>query len=68
MIEPEVAFCDLAGNMDLAEEFVKYLIRDAIQHCAGDLEFLANSSIPSCSRASILSSSDPFNAAATRRR
>ena len=41
MIEPEVAFCDLAGNMDLAEEFVKYLIRDATQHCAGDLEFFS---------------------------
>jgi asparaginyl-tRNA synthetase len=41
MIEPEVAFCDLAGNMDLAEEFVKYLIRDATQHCAEDLEFFS---------------------------
>ncbi len=39
MIEPEVAFCDLPGNMDLAEEFVKYLIRDAREHCAADLEF-----------------------------
>jgi asparaginyl-tRNA synthetase len=39
MIEPEVAFCDLAGNMDLAEAFVKYLIRDAKEHCAADLEF-----------------------------
>ena len=39
MIEPEVAFCDLGGNMDLAEEFVKYLIRDAREHCAADLEF-----------------------------
>jgi asparaginyl-tRNA synthetase len=29
MIEPEIAFCDLPGNMALAEEFVKYLIRDA---------------------------------------
>ena len=29
MIEPEMAFCDLAGNMDLAEEFVKYLVADA---------------------------------------
>jgi asparaginyl-tRNA synthetase len=38
MIEPEVAFCDLAGNMDLAEEFVKYLIRDIRTHCAEDLE------------------------------
>jgi len=41
MIEPEVAFCDLPGNMALAEEFVKYLIRDAKQHCAGDLEFFS---------------------------
>ena len=39
MIEPEVAFCDLQGNMDLAEEFVKYLIRDAKEHCAADLAF-----------------------------
>jgi len=39
MIEPEVAFCNLQGNMDLAEEFVKYLIRDVKQHCADDLEF-----------------------------
>jgi len=41
MIEPEIAFCDLTGNMDLAEEFVKYLIRDAKEHCAGDLEFFS---------------------------
>ncbi|MEY4938433.1 MAG: AsnS: asparaginyl-tRNA synthetase [Verrucomicrobiota bacterium] len=39
MIEPEMAFCDLGGDMDLAEEFVKYLIRDAREHCAADLEF-----------------------------
>ena len=41
MIEPEMAFCDLTGNMDLAEEFVKYLIRDAKEHCAADLEFFS---------------------------
>ncbi len=41
MIEPEVAFCDLYGDMDLAEEFVKYLIRDAKEHCAADLEFFS---------------------------
>jgi asparaginyl-tRNA synthetase len=41
MIEPEVAFCDLQGNMDLAEEFVKALIRDAREHCAADLEFFS---------------------------
>jgi asparaginyl-tRNA synthetase len=41
MIEPEVAFCDLAGDMDLAEMFVKHLIRDAKEHCAADLEFFS---------------------------
>ena len=41
MIEPEIAFCDLQGDMDLAEEFVKYLIRDAKEHCAADLEFFS---------------------------
>ena len=41
MIEPEVAFCDLAGNMDLAEAFVKHLIRDIRTHCAEDLELFA---------------------------
>jgi asparaginyl-tRNA synthetase len=41
MIEPEMAFCDLAGDMDLAEEFVKYLVKDTLEHCAGDLELFA---------------------------
>src|SRR4051812_23043249 len=41
MIEPEMAFCDLQGDMDLAEEFVKFLVRDAKEHCAGDLEFFS---------------------------
>lgn len=41
MIEPEMAFCDLAGNMDTAEEFVKYLIRDVRAHCAEDLELFS---------------------------
>jgi len=40
MIEPEMAFHDLEDNMDLAEDFVKYLIRYALEHCATDLEFL----------------------------
>jgi asparaginyl-tRNA synthetase len=38
MIEPEMAFCDLSGNMDLAEELVKYLIGDARKQCAEELE------------------------------
>ena len=41
MIEPEMAFCDLQGNMDLAEELVKYLIRDVREHCAEDMELFA---------------------------
>ncbi|MFT6792028.1 MAG: asparaginyl-tRNA synthetase [Rubritalea sp.] len=38
MIEPEMAFCDLEGDMDLAEEFVKYLITDVLENNEGDLE------------------------------
>ncbi len=41
MIEPEMAFCDLSGDMALAEDFVKHLIRDAKEHCAADLEFFS---------------------------
>lgn len=41
MIEPEVAFSDNNDNMDLAEEFLKYLIQYALDHCIEDIEFLA---------------------------
>ena len=41
MIEPEMAFCDLNGNMDLAEEIVKYLIRDIREHCPEELGLFA---------------------------
>ena len=41
MIEPEVAFNDLEDNMDLAEDFLKYLIRYALEHCMNDLLFLS---------------------------
>lgn len=40
MIEPEMAFYDLNDNMDLAEDFVKYLIRYALENCSDDLTFL----------------------------
>jgi len=40
MIEPEVAFNDLEDNMDLAEAFIQYLIRYAMEHNMEDLEFL----------------------------
>ena len=39
MIEPEMAFCDLAGNMKLAEEFLKYVIAHVMVSCEADLEF-----------------------------
>jgi len=39
MIEPEMAFCDLAGNMNLAEEFLKEVIGDIIDNCGDDLAF-----------------------------
>ncbi|MBN1951197.1 MAG: asparagine--tRNA ligase [Bacteroidales bacterium] len=41
MIEPEMAFYDLKDNMDLAEDFLKYLIRYALNNCLDDLEFLS---------------------------
>lgn len=40
MIEPEVAFYDINDNMDLAEDFLKYLIRYALEHCMDDIAFL----------------------------
>ena len=42
MIEPEMAFYGLNDNMDLAEEFVKYLISYALENCIDDLTFLNN--------------------------
>jgi asparaginyl-tRNA synthetase len=41
MIEPEMAFCDLNGNMDLAEEMVKYLIADVRKNCPDEMELFA---------------------------
>lgn len=40
MVEPEMAFYDLDNNMDLAEDFIKYVIQYALEHCADDLAFL----------------------------
>ena len=41
MVEPEMAFCDLEQNMDLAEEMIRYLVLYAIENCAEDLELFA---------------------------
>ncbi|MCC3153727.1 asparagine--tRNA ligase [Hymenobacter sp. BT770] len=40
MIEPEMAFYELEDNMDLAEDFLKSLVKYALEHCADDLAFL----------------------------
>jgi len=39
MIEPEMAFCDLAGNCDLAEDFLRHMVGYTLEHCAEDLDF-----------------------------
>ncbi|MFO7900877.1 MAG: asparagine--tRNA ligase [Planctomycetota bacterium] len=39
MIEPEMAFCDIAGDMDLAEEYTKHLFRAALDRCPDDMAF-----------------------------
>jgi asparaginyl-tRNA synthetase len=42
MVEPEVAFNDLDANMDLSEDFIKYILNYILEHCQDDLEFLEN--------------------------
>jgi asparaginyl-tRNA synthetase len=39
MVEPEMAFCDITLNMDVAEEFLKYIIGYVLEHCPDDMEF-----------------------------
>ena len=41
MIEPEMAFYEIDDNMNLAEDFLKYLLRYALENCMDDLEFLS---------------------------
>ena len=41
MIEPEMAFCDLDGNMDMGETLTKYLVQYALDRCSQDLELFA---------------------------
>ncbi len=40
MIEPEMAFYEIEDNMDLAEDFIKYLVRYALENCMDDIRFL----------------------------
>lgn len=39
MIEPEMAFCDLNGDMEVAEDFIKYIINDVLENCSEDMDF-----------------------------
>ena len=39
MVEPEVAFADINDDMDLAEDFMKFLINYALEHCADDFDY-----------------------------
>ena len=39
MIEPEMAFCDLAGDMDVAEDMIKYVIRAVLERCPQEMDF-----------------------------
>lgn len=39
MIEPEMAFCDIQGDMDLAEQFLKHVIQHVLESCPDDMEF-----------------------------
>ena len=41
MIEPEMAFYEINDNMNLAEDFLKYLLRYALENCKDDLKFLS---------------------------
>jgi asparaginyl-tRNA synthetase len=41
MVEPEMAFCDLSGDMDLGEELVKYLTGYAVENCKEDIDLFA---------------------------
>lgn len=39
MVEPEMAFCDLSGDMDLAEQFLKHIFKSVLEKCPEDMEF-----------------------------
>ena len=42
MMEPEMAFCDINGNMDMAEEMIKYIISYVLEHCPEEMQFFNN--------------------------
>ena len=46
MIEPEIAFCDLEGLMDVEEEMLKYIVKDVLEKCPEEMEFLNKFVVP----------------------
>lgn len=40
MIEPEIAFCDLEGDMEIMEEMLKYVVSYVLEHCSDEMSFL----------------------------
>ena len=42
MMEPEMSFCDINGNMDMAEEMIKYIISYVLEHCPEEMQFFNN--------------------------
>jgi asparaginyl-tRNA synthetase len=42
MIEPEIAFCDLAGDMDIMEDMLKYVVKYVLDHCPDEMAFFDN--------------------------
>lgn len=39
MIEPEIAFCDLEGDMDIMEDMLKYIVKYVLDNCPNEMEF-----------------------------
>lgn len=60
MIEPEMAFFELADNMTLAERYLKYMIHDVLTHCAEDMEFFEKRIQPGVTAALQLVLDTPF--------
>jgi asparaginyl-tRNA synthetase len=60
MIEPEMAFFELADNITLAERYLKYMIHDVLTHCAEDMEFFEKRIQPGVTAALQLVLDTPF--------
>ena len=48
MIEPEIAFCDIEGDMRCAEQYVQFCLKFVLEHCMPELEFFAKQVDPDC--------------------